>query len=152
MKSLSKLKIVYVTLLMVVFVAIWGWRSWSPYGILVSGDGYTGVICTSGSSPWIPTEKTILSMEADFRVYLKTDEPIQGSRLSIEPENFWRQYMGGMNDGNRFILISFLHKAKISRRTFLNGVIVAGGGDCYWFAKYYVEKRTFIRVLPNAPM
>lgn len=153
MKTLVMLKTAAVLLLMAALMVVaWAWRSWSPRGSMVSGNGYTGLIRSYGDSRWTPPKQTITVLEADLKAFLSSDESLRGSRLASEPDRFWREYGGYEKAGSRFVHIAFLHNDHISRRTFLNGVMVDGGGDFYWVAHYDVEKRTFTRISHNGPM
>ncbi len=153
MKKLVMLKTAAVLLITAALMAVaWAWWSWSPRGSMVSGNGYTGLIRSYGDARWTPPKQTIMMLEADLKAFLSSDESLRGSRLASEPDRFWREYGGYEKAGSRFVSIAFLHQDHISRRTFLNGVMVDGGGDFYWYALYEVEKRTFTRISHNGPM
>jgi hypothetical protein len=145
-------KILIALLVTATLLAAWGWRSWSPFGKMVTGDGYAGLILSYDDSRWTPSKQTIQLLEADLKTYLAQEEELRGSRLSSEPTNFWRQYGGYERDGRCFVSVSFFHKDHISRRDCLNAVIVCGGGDFFWSSEYDVEKRSFAETRCNEPM
>ena len=143
---------------LVVFIACAGiaatytWFNWSPYGRIVKGESFTGLLLRPRDGHQVISRSTIFNMEKSLGAFLQADESLRRTRLATDLPLFWRCYTPFQKDGRSYVAIAFHHRASVSRRSWLNNPIVSGGGELHWQVLYDTQAASFSRLKSNPPM
>jgi hypothetical protein len=142
-----------VAVTVAVCIGLYGWFLWCPSGRVVRGHGFEGISLQAATGDPGPGRDVIVVAEERLVTFLRSDSEIRAGRLAVETPLFRRYYSFTVgHDGTRYIRIDFLHREHVTRRLWLNRVIVSGGGDWFWEALYNPQSGSFSGVRHNGPM
>lgn len=151
-----------------------GAQAVTPFGKLVAGPGFEGVIIPSsqydhGTGPvWAVRDVDVREAESRLPAYIASSEAgavLQGSRVPSELANYKRQYWGLMHRGQRQLLITFIHRtsglADQWRTAAIliegggypssTGIGVQGGGERHFRVSYSIDAQRFSGLQLNSP-
>ena len=98
---------------------------------------------------WKPTPVELQRMEAALTPFVESNPQLFNSSEAVNPRTYLRHYWGFERDGVRFIGVKFLRKGFVTRRQWLNGVIVSGGAaHNNWHITWCPETETFSGLSP----
>jgi hypothetical protein len=135
-------------------IGAWFWLFWSPWGTLIRGNGYEGLLTPAAKvrerrGPWTPTKMQIDSLEQDLKEYVQVRGETFGANVIATLSKYRRNYLCMTKDGARMIYVELYSPQIVSRRTWLNGVIIDDGGrENNWSIMYFPETRTFTNAYP----
>jgi len=126
-------------------VAAYMWFCWSPCGTTIKGRGYEGLLMDTRftrpqNGPWHPSVEEIRELEKSLPEFVKS--PVLLERLA----QYRRTYTGVTRkvDNKRIIVAKFCAPSLLSRREWLNGICITGGGqENNWIVLYEPSSGSF---------
>ncbi|MCB9460994.1 MAG: hypothetical protein H6670_15175 [Anaerolineaceae bacterium] len=101
-----------------------------------------------GTEFWTPSRDDILALGENATRFLQTDDVTQfHPDLWARYDDYWRQYVGFVRDGQRLIYANYFCRAEAG---WLDRLLeVADGGDCYFQLTYDVDSQRFVNWYVN---
>ena len=132
----------------------YAWLFWSPYDTLLRGDGYEGLVSSASRlhpryGAWDPTQEVIDDMEHALASYVEERLPMFGTGVLARLPTYRRNYWCITENGRRLIVVDFYAPQIVSRRQWLNGMIINGGRqEDNWSISYDPDTRQFTNAYP----
>jgi len=161
MKKRKIVIIIGLALLVVALSATWRWRYYTPFGRLVHGAEFEGIIFDPGkysaerphTNDWDVTPDHINEMESGLTKYVRDNQDKFPKRIVSDLPSYRRRYIGVTDGNKKLILVFFFHRRITSRHHWLRGRFdVMSGRDACWRITYNVSLRSFDGFLANAGM
>ena len=169
MRKQTKVVVTVSVLLILLLISGYFWFFWSPLGVVLRGPMYEGILRPAEKlwrtdptpvqirrralrgiqPPWDPTHEQIEMMESLLQSYVTERRDLFGDKVVDMLPHYKRYYSGLTRKGKPFIYVTMYSPTIVSRRTWLNGVLIGGNAaENNWSVRFDPATKTFYKPYP----